>query len=127
MAKVKDDNKTGHNFMFDHLSCNDYYSENEKVVGYWHGKLAEAFGVSGNEIAAAEFVSIQKSENPWCGGKLTSAVLLIRKSIHIASSQMSPGANQNSVIKHYRNLKFSKQLGTADKCLNRKYLDLIIK
>ena len=74
MAKVKDDNKTGNNFMFDHLSCNDYYSENEKVVGYWHGKLAECFGVSGNEIAAAEFVSIQKNENPWTGGKLTSAV-----------------------------------------------------
>jgi hypothetical protein len=71
MAKVKDDNKTGNNFMFTHLSCNDYYNENEKVVGYWHGKLAECFGVSGNEIAAAEFVSIQKNENPWTGGKLT--------------------------------------------------------
>ena len=32
MAKVKDDNKTGNNFMFDHLSCNDYYSENEKLL-----------------------------------------------------------------------------------------------
>jgi len=43
MAKVKDDSSTRHNFMFDHLSCNYYYSENEKVVGYWHGKLIEAF------------------------------------------------------------------------------------
>ncbi len=74
MAKVKDGNKTGNNFMFTHLSCNDYYAENEKVVGYWHGKLAECFGVSGNEIAAAEFVSIQKNENPWMDGKLTPAV-----------------------------------------------------
>jgi len=41
MAKVKDDNKTGNNFMFTHLSSNDYYSENEKIVGCWHGKLAE--------------------------------------------------------------------------------------
>ncbi len=74
MAKVKDDNKTGNNFMYDHLSSNDYYSENEKVVGYWHGKLAEEFGIIGNEIAAAEFVKIQKNENPWRGGKLTPAV-----------------------------------------------------
>ncbi|MCK4983276.1 MAG: relaxase domain-containing protein [Victivallaceae bacterium] len=74
MAKVKDDNTTGNNFMFNHLSCNDYYAENEKVVGYWHGKLAEYFGVSGNEVAAAEFISIQKNENPWTGGKLTPAV-----------------------------------------------------
>jgi conjugative relaxase-like TrwC/TraI family protein len=74
MAKVKDDNKTGNNFMFEHLSCNDYYSENEKVVGYWHGKLAEEFGIKGHEIAAEEFVKIQKNENPWTGGKLTPAV-----------------------------------------------------
>jgi len=74
MAKVKDDNNTRNNFMYDHLSCNDYYAENEKVVGYWHGKLAEEFGIIGNEIAAEEFVKIQKNENTWCGGKLTPAV-----------------------------------------------------
>ncbi len=74
MAKVKDDNTTGNNFMYDHLSCNDYYSENEKIVGHWYGKLSEEFGISGNEIAAAEFVAIQKNENPWRGGKLTPAV-----------------------------------------------------
>ncbi|MCK4981570.1 MAG: relaxase domain-containing protein, partial [Victivallaceae bacterium] len=73
MAKVKDDSTTGHNFMFNHLSCNDYYSENEKIVGYWHGKLAEEFNILGHEIAAAEFVKIQKNENPWRGGKLTPA------------------------------------------------------
>ncbi len=74
MAKVKDDNKTGNNFMYNHLSCNDYYSENEKIVGHWYGKLSEEFGILGNEIAAAEFVKIQKNENPWTGGKLTPAV-----------------------------------------------------
>ncbi len=74
MAKVKDDNKTRNNFMYDHLSCNDYYAENEKVVGYWHGKLAEEFGIIGNEIAADEFLKIQENENPWRGGKLTPAV-----------------------------------------------------
>ena len=74
MAKVKDNNNTGNNFMYDHLSCNDYYSENEKVLGHWHGKLAEKFGILGNEIVAEEFVKIQKNENPWIGGKLTPAV-----------------------------------------------------
>jgi len=74
MAKVKDDNKTGNNFMFTHLSSNDYYSENEKIVGHWYGKLSEEFGIKGNEIAAEEFVKIQKNENPWRGGKLTPAV-----------------------------------------------------
>ncbi len=74
MAKVKDDSKTGHNFMYDHLSCNDYYSQNEKIIGHWYGKLSEEFGILGNEIAAAEFVKIQKNENPWRGGKLTPAV-----------------------------------------------------
>ncbi|MFA6716713.1 MAG: relaxase domain-containing protein, partial [Victivallaceae bacterium] len=74
MSKVKDDSSTGHNFMFDHLSCNDYYSENEKIVGYWYGKLAREFNILGNEITAAEFVAIQKNRNPWTGGKLTLAV-----------------------------------------------------
>jgi conjugative relaxase-like TrwC/TraI family protein len=74
MSKVKDDSTTGHNFMFDHLSCNDYYSENEKVTGHWYGKLSEEFNVLGNEITAAEFVAIQKNKNPWTGGKLTLAV-----------------------------------------------------
>ncbi|MFA7184473.1 MAG: relaxase domain-containing protein, partial [Victivallales bacterium] len=74
MSKVKDDSTTGHNFMFDHLSCNDYYSENEKVTGHWYGKLACEFGIIGNEITAAEFVAIQKNKNPWTGGKLTLAV-----------------------------------------------------
>jgi conjugative relaxase-like TrwC/TraI family protein len=74
MSKVKDDSTTGHNFMFDHLSSNDYYSENEKVTGYWYGKLACEFGIVGNEITAAEFTAIQKNRNPWTGGKLTLAV-----------------------------------------------------
>jgi conjugative relaxase-like TrwC/TraI family protein len=74
MAKVKDDNNTRNNFMFDHLACNDYYSENEKIVGYWHGKLAEDFGVFGNEITPVEFIKIQENENPWRSGKLTPAV-----------------------------------------------------
>ena len=74
MAKVKDDSSTRHNFMFDHLSSNDYYSENEKIVGHWYGKLSEEFGILGNEIAAEEFVKIQKNENPWRDGKLTPAV-----------------------------------------------------
>jgi conjugative relaxase-like TrwC/TraI family protein len=59
--------------MFAHLSCNDYYSEGEKIVGHWHGTLAERFGVHNNEIKAEEFVSLQKRENPWTGGKLTLA------------------------------------------------------
>jgi conjugative relaxase-like TrwC/TraI family protein len=74
MSKVKDDSSTGHNFMFDHLSSNDYYCENEKVVGHWYGKLACEFNIFGNEITAAEFTAIQKNKNPWTGGKLTPAV-----------------------------------------------------
>ncbi|MFA7183996.1 MAG: MobF family relaxase, partial [Victivallales bacterium] len=60
--------------MFDHLSCNDYYSENEKVTGHWYGRLAEEFNILENEITAAEFTAIQKNKNPWTGGKLTLAV-----------------------------------------------------
>ena len=77
MSKVKannNNNNNGSNFIYEHLSCNDYYSENEKIVGCWHGKLAEKFGILGNEIAADEFVKIQQNENPWIGGKLTPSV-----------------------------------------------------
>ena len=74
MAKVKDDNTTGNDFMFDHLSCNDYYSENEKIEGHWYGLLAEKFGVSGKIIIADEFAKIQKNKNPWIGDKLTPSV-----------------------------------------------------
>jgi hypothetical protein len=33
------------------------------MIGCWHGKLAEEFGILGNEIAAAKFVSVTKSGN----------------------------------------------------------------
>jgi conjugative relaxase-like TrwC/TraI family protein len=74
MSKIRDNTTSGNNFMFDHLSCNDYYSEDEKIVGYWYGSLANQIGLSGREVDVSEFVSIQKNENPWTGEKLTPAV-----------------------------------------------------
>ena len=41
MTKIKAVRGDGRSFYMNHLSSNDYYSENEKVKGFWRGNLAD--------------------------------------------------------------------------------------
>ncbi|GHC56054.1 MobF family relaxase [Roseibacillus persicicus] len=60
----------GKGYMSKHLSANDYYSENETVIGHWHGKSAWALGLEGQEVTAQAFDSLAINRHPHYGGKL---------------------------------------------------------
>lgn len=56
--------------MSSHLSANDYYSENETVVGQWLGKSAWALGLEGKVVTAQAFDALAINRHPQHGGKL---------------------------------------------------------
>ena len=49
-----------------HLSANDYYSENEKVLGHWMGHGAELLGLQG-EVQMDQFDAIRQGFHPATG------------------------------------------------------------
>ena len=71
MTKIRASHGSGKSFYANHLSSNDYYSEHEKVRGYWLGELADAFGLRGEIVTSREFSLFQKNINPKTHGKLT--------------------------------------------------------
>ena len=71
MTKIRASHGSGKSFYANHLSSNDYYSEHEKVRGYWLGELAEVFGLRGGIVTSEEFSLFQKNINPKTHGKLT--------------------------------------------------------
>ena len=71
MTKIRASHGSGKSFYANHLSSNDYYSEHEKVRGYWLGELAEVFGLRGGIVTSGEFSLFQKNINPKTYGKLT--------------------------------------------------------
>lgn len=56
--------------MENHLSSNDYYSENETVVGHWKGKSASFLGLEDQEVKAQAFSSLGMNRHPKTGEKL---------------------------------------------------------
>lgn len=71
MTKIRAANGGGKSFYVNHLSCNDYYSEGEKITGYWRGRLVADFGLIGSEVNSETFSLLQKNINPYTMGKLT--------------------------------------------------------
>jgi len=55
MTKIRASNASGKSFYANHLAANDYYSEHEKVTGFWRGTLAERFGLAGQEVTGDVF------------------------------------------------------------------------
>src|ERR1700722_6856496 len=68
MAKIKD----GRTYLDRHLSANDYYCENETVIGAWVGQGAKYLGLEG-EIRAGDrsFENLRKNRYPNGVEKLT--------------------------------------------------------
>jgi conjugative relaxase-like TrwC/TraI family protein len=68
MAKIVD----GSSYLGNHLVCNDYYCEGEKISGRWVGKGAVQMGLK-DEIEAGNlsFESLRQNINPATGDKLT--------------------------------------------------------
>ena len=71
MTKIRATNGSGKNFYANHLCSNDYYSEHEKVQGYWRGELADAFGLRDKVVTSEEFSLFQRNVNPKTHDKLT--------------------------------------------------------
>ena len=71
MTKIRAANGGGKSFYHNHLSCNDYYSEGEKVVGRWFGNLIYDFNLWNAEVEAETFSLFQKNINPHTMEKLT--------------------------------------------------------
>ena len=71
MTKIKAVRGDGRSFYMNHLSSNDYYSENEKVKGFWRGNLADDFGLFGSSAGSEEFCLFQRNINPLTHEKLT--------------------------------------------------------
>lgn len=62
--------RNGAGYLSRHLSANDYYSEGERVEGYWLGKGAERLGLNG-VVKEAEFEALRTNRHPFTGEKLT--------------------------------------------------------
>jgi len=62
--------KAAANYFKDSLSKQDYYSENAKVMGRWHGKTAARIGLP-SEVTEKDFELMVKNRNPLTGEKIT--------------------------------------------------------
>lgn len=71
MTKIRATNGSGKSFYANHLCSNDYYSEHEKVQGYWRGELADAFGLQNKVVTSEEFSLFQRNVNPKTLDRLT--------------------------------------------------------
>ncbi len=60
----------GKNYMERHLSSNDYYSENETVVGQWMGRSGDLLGLKDQEVTAQSFTALATNRHPKNGEKL---------------------------------------------------------
>lgn len=60
----------GADYMGRHLSMNDYYCEEERVVGHWHGDGAALLGLQGLEVTRESFESLRANLHPDTGAKL---------------------------------------------------------
>ena len=56
----------GETYASRHLSSNDYYAENEKVMGQWRGRGAELLGLEG-EVRMEQFEAIRQGLHPETG------------------------------------------------------------
>jgi conjugative relaxase-like TrwC/TraI family protein len=62
--------RNGAGYLSRHLSANDYYSEGERVEGYWLGKGAEKLGLHG-AVKEEQFEALRTNRHPFTGEKLT--------------------------------------------------------
>lgn len=69
MITIKQIRGTG-DYLGNHLSANDYYSEGETVIGQWWGKLTSALGLEGREVNRADFESLRNNFHPVTSEKL---------------------------------------------------------
>jgi len=65
--------KNGNTYLSSHLTANDYYCENETVVGHWAGIAAGLMGIEGNAIGNndADFESLRQNLFPGTSERLT--------------------------------------------------------
>ena len=113
MARIKAVRGKGKEFFLNHLSCNDYYSEKERMAGVWHGRLAEDFGIANQTVSAEVFSLFQQDLNPVTHQKLTQRTVAggIRFSDFQCSAQKSVSVmslfDQRLIEAHRRSVAFA--------------------
>ena len=60
---------SGQGYVARHLVHSDYYAEEQRVVGHWHGRGAEALGLAG-EVQLEHFEAIRQGLHPETGDYL---------------------------------------------------------
>ena len=60
----------GASYLGNHLVCNDYYAEGEKVTGCWIGRGAELLGLS-DDVEAEQFEALRTNRVPGTDERLT--------------------------------------------------------
>lgn len=65
-------------YLGNHLSANDYYSEGEKVTGQWWGKLTSALGLESRDVNRTDFESLRNNLHPVTGEKLRPRISKVR-------------------------------------------------
>ena len=65
--------RSGGTYLKDHLTANDYYNENESVVGKWIGEEAKLLDLENKAIKKNDtaFENLRKNKFPDGSGKLT--------------------------------------------------------
>ncbi|MBN2642500.1 MAG: relaxase domain-containing protein [Victivallales bacterium] len=66
--------------MTKHLSANDYYEKNHRVVGRWYGFACKRFGtIAGTDVREGEFAALCNNSHAITGAQLTERNNSIRK------------------------------------------------
>lgn len=104
MTKIRATNGSGKSFYANHLSSNDYYSEQERVEGHWLGELVDAFGLRGGIVTSEEFSLFQKNVNPKTLDKLTqkipaNSILPLSENVRKQKAELLPDFSYKDIVK----------------------------
>ena len=69
-AKAQKNLSNAKAYFKDHLTVGDYYDQDQKVAGQWHGQAAENLGLRGT-VSQDEFVRMCEGQHPTTGENLT--------------------------------------------------------
>src|ERR1700684_2346780 len=79
-AKPQKNRVAATRYFDEHLSHNDYYTEQETQAGYWIGQGAERLGLDpGGNVGRDEFLALCDNRHPETGAKLTQMQLSGRR------------------------------------------------
>ena len=55
----------GNDKMYKEQSANDYFSEDNRTIGEWYGKMSEVWGVKNKDVTEEDFQAVMRHRCPW--------------------------------------------------------------